>query len=41
MSTLHQSASEILVFMMLDMETVAAEEVYVSMSEVVEDNVEE
>ena len=41
MSTLHQSASEILVFMMLAVEPVAAEEVDVSMSEVVTKGVEE
>ena len=41
MLTLHQAASESVVFMLLDVETVAAEEVDVSMTEVVAEDVEE
>ena len=41
MSTLHRTASESVVFMMLVVETVAAEEVDVSMAEVLEEYMEE
>ena len=41
MPTLHQAASESAVFMLLDVETVAAEEVDVSMAEVTEEDMEE
>ena len=41
MPTLHQAASESVLFMLLAVETVAAEEVNVSIAEVVAEDVEE
>ena len=40
-ATLHKAASESVIFMLLAMETVEAEEVYISISEVAAEDVEE